>query len=202
MKKVFFKPWVGENYDYGSIFGKKILVVGESHYCDECEKCNEANAYAGCREFTKNVVKQIIVGEKTRWSGTFRKFAKSLTGERQITDEQVWQSIAFYNYLQVAVAKARQAGEFADYAKSEDAFYEVLKDLRPDVMFIWGVTRMYDNMPSKGWEEGEEIVVDGYNVLNGHYTLDNGHRVRAIWVYHPSTGYSPEWWNKVIKVAL
>lgn len=61
---------------------------------------------------------------------------------------------------------------------------------------------MYDNMPSKGWEEGEEIVVDGYNVLNGYYTLDNGHHVRAVWVYHPSTGYSSEWWNKVIKEVL
>ena len=202
MRNVFFKPWIGRDYDSGGIFGKKILVVGESHYCDECEKCDETNAYAGCREFTKNVVKQIIGGEKTRWSGTFRKFEKSLVGDRNVSSEQIWQSIAFYNYLQSAVAKARQAGEFADYGKSEDAFYEVLKDLRPDVMFIWGVTRMYDNMPSKGWEKGEEIVVDGYNVLNGYYTLDCNHRVRAVWVYHPSTGYTPEWWNKVIKEVL
>ena len=202
MEKVFFKPWVGENYDSGGIFSKKILVVGESHYCDDCEKCNEANAYAGCHEFTKNVVKLIIGGVKTRWSGTFRKFEKSLVGDRDVSSQQIWQSVAFYNYLQSAVAKARQAGGFADYCKSEDAFYEVLSDLQPDVIFVWGVTRMYDNMPSKGWEEGEEIVVDGYNVLNGYYTLDNGHHVRAVWVYHPSTGYSSEWWNKVIKEVL
>ncbi len=202
MRNVFFKPWIGRDYDSGGIFGKKILVVGESHYCDECEKCDETKAYAGCHEFTKNVIKQIIGGEKTRWSGTFRKFEKSLVGDRDVSSEQIWQSIAFYNYLQSAVAKARQAGEFADYGKSEDAFYEVLKDLRPDVMFIWGVTRMYDNMPSKGCEKGKEIVVDGYNVLNGYYTLDSNHRVRAVWVYHPSPGYSPEWWNKVIKEVL
>jgi len=30
MKSVFFKPWVGKVYDSGGIFGKRILVLGES----------------------------------------------------------------------------------------------------------------------------------------------------------------------------
>lgn len=206
MERVFFKPWVGENYESGGIFGKRILVVGESHYCDddECERCSEESAYDGCHEFTNKVVRQIIDGETTRWSGTFRKFEKSLVGDKfaTATSEQIWQSIAFYNYLQVAVAKARQAGDLSEYDKSEDAFFDVLNKLQPDVMFVWGVTRMYDNRPSKGWTVGSEITVDGYKVLNGYYTLDNGHRVRAVWTYHPSAGYSPEWWNKVIKEVL
>ena len=32
--------------------------------------------------------------------------------------------------------------------------------------------------------------------------LDNGKRIRAIWVYHPSSGYSWNWWNKVITKIL
>lgn len=202
MKHVFFKPWIGKSYKTGGIFGKKILVVGESHYYDECEQCNEDSAYAGCHEFTNNVVKQIIDGVKGRRTGTSGKFEKSLMENRQVTHEQVWQSIASYNYLQVAVAKARQAGTLEYYDKSENAFFEVLNDLQPALMFVWGVTRMYDNMPSKGWKKGKEIIVDGYNVLNGYYTIANGHRVRAVWVYYPSTGYSTEWWNKVIKEVL
>ena len=202
MRKVFFKPWVGENYESGGIFHKKILVIGESHYCDECEHCNEESAYTGCHELTNDVVRQIINNEKTCWSGTFRKFEKSLIGDKDVTSEQIWQSISCYNYLQTAVAKARQAGTFEDYGKSEDAFYEVLNELQPEIIFVWGVTRMYDNMPSRGWENGVDIIVDGYKVLNGYYTLDNGHRVRAIWVYHPSAGYSPQWWNKVMEAIL
>ena len=31
MNKVFFKPWVGKDYDTGGMFGKKILVLGEAH---------------------------------------------------------------------------------------------------------------------------------------------------------------------------
>ena len=78
----------------------------------------------------------------------------------------------------------------------------MLNELQPEIIFVWGVTRMYDNMPSRGWENGDDIIVDGYKVLNGYYTLDNGHRVRAIWVYHPSAGYSPQWWNKVMEAIL
>ena len=37
---VFFHPWVGSDYFSGGIFGKRIMVLGESHYCAEaCEKC-------------------------------------------------------------------------------------------------------------------------------------------------------------------
>lgn len=36
MKYVKFRPWVGEYYKSGDGFqGKKILILGESHYCEE-----------------------------------------------------------------------------------------------------------------------------------------------------------------------
>lgn len=204
MEKLFFKPWIGENYESGGLFGKKILVIGESHYCDGCDKCGGDPRNDECSDFTKNVVLSVINGESSRWSGTFRKFERSLVGH-DTTHEQsveIWQSLAFYNYLQVAVSGPREAGDWYDYEKSEAAFYDVLESLQPDVIIVWGVTRMWDNMPSKGWEKGDEIKIDSYSVKNGWYTLANGHRIRAIWVYHPSTSYSWEWWNKVIKSQL
>ena len=35
MEHVFFKPWVGKNYQKRGFNGKKILVIGESFYCSE-----------------------------------------------------------------------------------------------------------------------------------------------------------------------
>ena len=35
MSKIIFKPYVGSRYSNGGIFGKKILVLIEIHYCDE-----------------------------------------------------------------------------------------------------------------------------------------------------------------------
>lgn len=204
MEKVFFKPWVGKDYETGGIFKKKIFVLGESHYCDGCDKCTGNVEDSECSDFTQNVVRKIINGESSHWTGTFRKFERSLVGEETTVEKskEIWESLAFYNYLQVAVSKTREAGDWYDYEKSEDAFFEVLNELQPDVIIVWGVTRMYEDMPEKGWEKGAEMIVDGYPVKNGWYTIDNGKRIRAIWVYHPSSGYSWNWWNKVITKIL
>lgn len=35
MANNFFQPFVGKDYASGGIFGKRIMVLGESHYCDE-----------------------------------------------------------------------------------------------------------------------------------------------------------------------
>ena len=35
MKNVNFRPWVGKDYFTKGYYGKRILVLGESHYCDE-----------------------------------------------------------------------------------------------------------------------------------------------------------------------
>lgn len=200
MKNVKFKPWVGKDYHDGNKFGKKILVIGESHYCKDCEDVNESD----CSDFTKNLIQTLVDGKTAGWTGTFRKFERSLVGHETTPEEsaRIWNSLAFYNYLQTAVDGPRKAGTTEDYDKSEDAFYEVLNDLQPDAIIVWGVTRMWDNMPSRGWEKGDEIEIDGYPLKQGSYTLDNGHVIKAIWIYHPSSGYSWDWWNKAIKEVL
>lgn len=37
-----FFPWVGANYPKGGIFKKKILILGESHYCYDLKGCTDA----------------------------------------------------------------------------------------------------------------------------------------------------------------
>lgn len=203
MAKVIFKPWIGKNYESGGIFGKRILVLGESHHCGGSTE-SEAKDAEEHPDFTIDVVTQLLSGAKTRWTPTFRKFERSLVGHETDLEASVaiWNSVAFYNYLQKAMTDPRKVLEWPDDDNDEAAFFEVIDRLQPDLIIVWGVGRMYDNMPSKGWEKGEEMLVDGYSVKNGYYTLDNGKRVRTIWVNHPSTGYSWERWNKVIKEVL
>ena len=39
---IFFQPFVGKDYADGGIFGKRIMVLGESHYCDDgCADCGD-----------------------------------------------------------------------------------------------------------------------------------------------------------------
>lgn len=206
MKKVFFKPWVGENYDYGGIFGKKILVVGESHYCNECPECSNLSEADDCSDFTtEHCIKPLLEGYKAGWTGTFHKFERSLVGYETDLQEsrKIWNSVAFYNYIQKALSGPRVSPAWSDFRNAETAFFETLDILKPELVIVWGVGRMFDNMPGgERWRNGETLTVDGYSVKNGYYILDNGEETRVLWIYHPSAGYSWNWWYKVINTEL
>lgn len=206
MNSVFFKPWVGKEYHSGGMFTKKILILGEAHLCGGCEECGRIENAGECADFTsRNCIEILLNGETTSWTGTFRKFERSLVNHETDLEEsrRIWNSVAFYNYIQKSMDTSRKSPEWVDFRNSEEAFFEVLNELQPDLLIVWGVTRMYDMLPGgDAWREGEPLVVDGYSVKNGYYVLVNGKYVRVLWVYHPSAGYSWDWWNKVIKTEL
>lgn len=207
MEHVFFKPWVGKNYETGGIFGKKILVLGESHYCSVyCNKCGLKYTQECDQVNTVGVVQTIINGDTDRWTGTFRKFERSLVNKKTTSErsKEIWDSVAFFNFLQVAMPKTRKGGTKEDYAEGRKAFLEVIEALQPDLIIVWGVTRLYANLPGKedGWIDGEPLVVDDWSVPNGYYQLKSGKKSRVIAVYHPSAAYSWSWWYEVISTQL
>ena len=159
-----------------------------------------------CSDFTNRMVNLYLSGYTAEWTPTFRKFERSLVNKETTSDEsiKIWNSVAFYNFLQVAMSAARIGGTDADYAEGRVAFMEVINNLQPDLIIVWGVTRLWDNLPGteNGWVDGNTMVVDGYGVLNGYYRLSNGKLSRVIAVYHPSTGYDWAWWYKVITANL
>lgn len=202
---VFFHPWVGSDYFSGGIFGKRIMVLGESHYCAEaCEKCG-VDFKCKCNGFTTDVVKAYLDQDNERegWMSTYLKFERSLVNHATTPEESVkiWNSLLFYNYLQVAMTGSRQAGTTEQYRAAAGPFFSVLDEYQPDLLIVWGV-RLWNNLPCERWEEGSQMKVDGYEVKNGYYNLANGKKVRAICVYHPSVGYSWDYWYRVIMKAM
>ena len=112
---VFFQPYVGKDYTTGGLFGKRIMVLGESHYCDEgCADCGNVSSHRECMAFTNGVVGDYLNEQKPRerWMSTFLKFERSLVGHETDWPERqrIWQSVLFYNYLQVAMGGPRKAG--------------------------------------------------------------------------------------------
>ena len=197
MKHVFFKPWIGQHYYSGGIFNKKILVLGESHYCGGCNKCG-LKYYPECDDLTTtSVIETYLSGHTDRWTPTYRKFERSLINKETTLEEsqRIWNSISFFNFLQVAMNESREAGSPDDYINGQRAFSEVVEQLKPDLIIVWGVTRMYDYFPSEGWIDGENIIIDRYELKNGYYKTKE---TRVIFVYHPSSGYDWSWWYKAI----
>ena len=122
MEHVKFEPWKGDNYDTGGIFGKKILAIGESFYC------SEEDAVATLTDKIVTDYLAIRDGEYREndggWTNTYLKFERSLTGEETTPEDShiIWNSIAFYNYLQVPMSGARESGSTIDYKNAENAF--------------------------------------------------------------------------------
>ena len=49
---IFFQPFVGKDYANGGIFDKRIMILGESHYCDEsCTDCGDCQLHRECMGF-------------------------------------------------------------------------------------------------------------------------------------------------------
>ena len=70
MSSINFEPWVGKNYSTTGYQGKKILVLGESHYCiNELAKggrcypiCKKEQMNNACFSFTQVVVRKAVYG--------------------------------------------------------------------------------------------------------------------------------------------
>ena len=203
---IFFHPHVGSAFRHASMFPKRTLVLGESHYCgDACADCG-SQRHPECGGFTRKVVAGYLNpgNEREGWMNTYLKFERSLVGHETTPDEsrQIWDSIAFYNYLQVAMGGPRKAGTAEQYQAAAEPFFEVLEQHQPELLIVWG-KRLWDNLPSgERWQEGEAVSVEGYAVQNGYYRLSNSKRVHAFCVYHPSAGYDWAYWHKVISLMM
>ena len=192
-----FKPFVGRDYASGHLFSRKIMVLGDSHYC-----ADEADAVPS---LTNDIVRYYLdaKSENEGWMQTYRKFERSLVG-RETTKEdsvRIWKSLMFYNFLQEPLSGPRKAGTAEQYRDSAGSFFDVIDEYRPDVIIVWG-KRLWDNLPAERWTSAPAMEYDGVNIENGYYSLTGGGRVKTFCVIHPSAGYAWDWWYKVISKMM
>lgn len=218
MSDIRFKPWVGDKYSWGIIgydtngkviygtasqLGKKILVLGESHYC--------ANPEAEATPFlTINIIADLLNpdSEWEAYKNTYTKFIKSLIGcEEYLTPqekEKAWQHIVFYNYVQTPMSGARVAPTAEDFKNSEKAFFEVLQTYKPDFVIAWG-NRLYNNLPQAGKQLNDLTIATGRFAGNStelwSYNL-NGNDIPVLPITHPSAGYSIGLFNSFFRELI
>jgi hypothetical protein len=182
MDNVFFTPWKGESYAENGFHGKKILVLGESHYCADSGVLDS--------DFTEEVVKAFLSYTKgeaphEHWMNTFTHFTKMFLGEPLEKEEilEFWDAIVFYNYVQRAMSQPGVSPSDEDFENSAPAFFEVLKEYKPDLVIAWG-NRLWRALPAANGVEGEPVLAgEGGNFFL--YTID-GKLIRACGIPHPS----------------
>ena len=83
MEKFNIRPWVGKHYANGGVFKKKVLILGESHYCfdaeeGKCPGCSATNMKAECHSQTEDVIEEFI----SDYRGDYR-FSQMLLHDRK-----------------------------------------------------------------------------------------------------------------------
>lgn len=190
--RVKFIPWVGSEYAQG-INGKRVMVLGESHYC-----ADESDAVP---QLTINIIHHILNPDNKHegFMNTYTKFGRALAGKEQYDKdrEAMWNSVVFYNFVQVPISEARKAPEKQDFVAAESPFFTVLEQYRPDCVIVWG-SRLYNNLPRKGYQTEDLVLSDGKSIETWAYKLASGHIVYLLPITHPSAAFTPEYWNEAI----
>ena len=207
--KRFFKPYEGKRYEEG-INGKKILVVGDSFYCTKitCEyhsECtNTENRDSGkydkiCPERLKhtavgeNVIPlhdepTVAVDEYESYAYlNFKGLLQLLMGEAS-EKINVWDYVAFTNYIQFFLPNSRTSSAFID-KKNYLAFKEVVKELKPDVVVTWGIAVADAIRNEYGIEDIKNELKDNQYYCN-KMKID-GHSFNILNLYHPSSRIWP-----------
>lgn len=190
--KIHFRPWVGKNYGPG-IGGKRLLVLGESHYSD-----------ADDPELTQVVMEKLLGyklgrGEYEPWMKTFTVFERAVAGRELSGGESAafWNSVLFYNFVQEAMPCRGKRPTGRQFAESAAAFEELLNEYEPDLIIAWG-TALFDRTPVLDGRDTPSIGHDGVDIYTYEYTLRSGKTCRMMRMSHPAYGYAWDWWHGAI----
>ena len=201
MSHINFRPWVGKNYLSQGYKGKRILVLGESHYCYElCEGrkcytlCTKEKMKEDCFSQTEDVLEAFVhsySGES--YEQTFLCFERAILGKEATQEEreELWNGVVFYNYLQFDQAGPRKPIMPEYWAESELAFKEMLEEYMPDYIIVWGV-RLYEGLPDWGGKHSLLQISENDSTDVWTYTIQ-GKKIPALLVHHPSSPTGKSW---------
>lgn len=195
-----FEPWIGSNYASGGILSKKMLIVGASHYCDNCyfsdecggpcEECREEcpcpctnPCGCGCSQLTKYVIERYLSPNDAHagWKNTYTRFVNAVmrisSGDfhAKLPDKTAFfNSVAYTNYLQMIEGENDEDKHpelYDQYAKKNLLnFKNILHDLRPEVVVVWGENARSHIPTDLGFGEA---LVDEVNHSVRHYKFED-----------------------------
>lgn len=188
MGSVYFKPWVGRNYN--KQVNPRLLVLGESHY----------DPVGLPQDFTITFVREYTQDERNHPFLT--NIMQVVEGKKhcEIDRDAFWSGIAFYNYIQEPAAKTpRRAPTEEMWQRAEQPFFEVLDSLKPTHVLVLS-RRLWDNMSDRG-SEGKQIQWKGEPRDTWMIPFQDG-VTKATWLRHPSSGFSAPAWNPLVAKFL
>ncbi len=134
-----FDPWVGSRYATEGIGGKRLLILGESHY-----------GGAGCHyaAFTTEVIEEMaLVKGRLRFFSRVQRLVVGGRGGFSLQErEDFWQRVAFYNFIQTALEKRGDRPSFEMWQAAQEPFLQTVRELAPDIILVLGL-ELHRNLP-------------------------------------------------------
>ena len=113
-----------------------------------------------------------------------------------VSRADLWNSVAFYNYLQVPAGSESRQTQYFDYSgdKHRLAFFEVISQLNPDFIISWG-NNVWDVIPDD-FGFGKGLSSEKFNNCCFIYPY-NDKDLKLIGITHPSTSFDSSYWGNV-----
>jgi len=212
MSYINFHPHVGKFYQSKGLNGKRIMVLGDSHYCkDELKNGGRCHPFCSRDKMDEDCVNETIycvTGHAYEHSiRAYTIFERAFYGRVLNQDERIdfWESIIFYNYIQYAQPGPRRQLDQPEVSKheSELAFKEIIDKYLPDYIIAWGLqeNRLYSFMPDWGGEDSVLMLDNGDSRNIWTYKINNK-EIPVLFIQHPSSGMSWEYCHLFIKAFL
>ncbi len=203
---VRFYPWIGTRYEDGLEGGIKVLILGESHYCDDTpggqkqkhdcpmdshHYCDLCYMDIECHFKTQDTIRELFRGSACKAQ---RVFASRVKGKLLSREEEndFWNRVALYEYIQYSQTGPRVPLNHGDRSVNKDAFLEVLDYLKPDKIIIWG-KRFYWAL-----EQAFEVKAQVYPEFARAFTMTINNTPVLI-MDHPSSRYCNWSWTPVLQ---
>lgn len=205
MDGVYFFPWVGKFYEKGGCFNKRVMILGDSHYCDRDEPCIKECGVIKCKKdpYTTKVITEFLSGYRDTSTKSFTGFERAVFNKElsQEETEYFWNSVIFYNYIQKAMPEPGIAPEKELYEEAFKPFKEVMEEYKPDIIIAWGIMegRLFKSLPEDNGKDAESIEIDNKIRKGWIYYLKNDQEVKVYGINHPSIGFEREKWHKIIQ---
>lgn len=192
-KFVKFEPWVREGY---SSKKPRLLILGESHY--------------NCKDHP-GITTEVVEDHLSANPLPFFNRIVSVVGDQEIhgtNQQECFEKLAFYNYIQIVLPSANTKPKQDDFKKSEDAFREVLEELKPHKVVALG-WRLYFGVKDF-WSDGTlkwetiEASENRKKKMTIGYFVSGNRKFHTAFIEHPSSrrGFNVEEWRPQVQKFL
>ncbi|WP_369049533.1 hypothetical protein [Tenacibaculum sp. UWU-22] len=136
IKNLKWQPYVGLNYQKG-VNGRKVLIVGESHYLGNDENSIEKHNNP---LFTQIVINELAINRYYWNTRIFPNFHRALIGNDSFNAELLWSYFSFYNFIQRPMESNKSRPTENDFEIAWQVFFNVAKNLKPDLCIFIGTS--------------------------------------------------------------